>query len=99
MEDLLQPPDSKHRFLLVSSNGLDSGRNQYCDVPAFVSKSCPNLSGNFNPASSSLHENFHRQHHQHHGSLPDHLENESAFTSSKAKVRHRQTSKLFLVFR
>lgn len=90
MEDLLQPPDSKHRFLLVSSNGSDTGRNQYCDVPAFVSKSCPNLSGNFNSANTFVHDNHHFRRHHHHGSLPDHLENESAFGSSKSKVTQRQ---------
>ncbi|XP_034247458.1 vacuolar protein sorting-associated protein 13D isoform X2 [Thrips palmi] len=93
MEDLLQPPDSKHRFLLVSSNGSEASRSQYCDVPAFVSKSCPNLSGNSIGTNNLLHENYLRPHHYHHGSLPDHLENESAFVSSKAKVSHRQSRK------
>lgn len=94
MEDLLQPPDSKHRFLLVSSNGSEASRSQYCDGPAFVSKSCPNLSGNSSGTNNFLNENYLRRH-QHHGSLPDHLENESAFVSSKAKVTHRQASKSF----
>lgn len=94
MEDLLQPPDSKHRFLLVSSNGSDAGRSQYCDVPAFLSKSCPNLSFNSSGASNFLHENYHLRHHQHHhGSLPDHLENESAFGSSKSKVKQHRARK------
>lgn len=66
MEDLLQPPDSKHRSMLVSSSP-DSQSMRPCS--AYSSRSCPNLIGlHFDDDSLT-------------GSLPKNLESGAGFAN------------------
>lgn len=66
MEDLLQPPDSKHRAMLVSSS---PDNQQFRPNSAYSSRSCPNLIGPHYLEDGIT------------GSLPERLESGAGFSS------------------
>ncbi|XP_075234181.1 vacuolar protein sorting 13D [Lycorma delicatula] len=79
LEDLLKPPDSKHRCIMTSvSNSAGSGPGISAPIPNFVSKSCPNLSNNLNQTVFI----------DMHNSLPDHLEAETVLGAPSHKPKH-----------
>lgn len=59
MEDLSKDPEDKHRYMVISS-----GLSESYQMPAYVSKSCPNL--NIIPFPFHTSSEFR-------GSLPNHL--------------------------